>query len=395
MPREASRAVPLSPRGARRLLLFLAGGALIQLLIAVLTVHESYDLTSFRIVDDALRSHPAHVYNTGRWPYPPGFLPVVAAAGAVHRWIGIDMSILIKLPTIASEVALAWVVQAFLGIRGASERARLAAAALVMLGPSFLANSAYEGQIDAVTILPGAAALYVWSAWPSGRRRNTLVGLLIGAGGAIKSVPLLMLLAFVPLLRGWGERVRLAVIAFAVPGILLLPWLAANPSSLRALNYAGLPGVGGLSLAVQPSLADAALVRGSHVRYSEATLRLLDLGKPLLLVALGALGVYLLVVRLKPAQAAVLVWLTVYAFLPNFFFGYAIWGLPIFLMAGYVREVAAFQAVVVVPLLIWEARPWDAHSVAWTYAAIMLVVWAAAVVALGLQVRRAAGSDQR
>jgi hypothetical protein len=385
--------VPLSPHGRRWLQLLLAVGALVQLLIAVLTVHKSYDLTSFRIVEAALRSHPGDVYTTGRWPYPPGFFPFVAAAGGVHRWIGIDLSILIKLPTIASELALAWVVQAFLGIRGASERARLAAAALVVLGPSFVANSAYEGQIDVVTTLPGAAALYVWSAWPPGRRRNTLVGLLIGLGAAIKSVPLLLLLAFVPMVRGWGERVRLAVIAFAVPGVLLLPWVVANRSSLRALNYAGLPGAGGLSLTVQPSLADAYLVHGSDVRYSEATLRLMDLGKPVLLVALAALGIYLLVVRVRPAQAAVLVWLTVYAFLPNFFFGYALWGLPIFLMAGYVREVAAVQAVLLVPLVLAEARPWDGHAVAWIYTPIMLLVWAGAVVALVVQVRRAGARD--
>ena len=174
-----------------RLALLLTVGATVRLLMAMLLVHRSYDMDSVRIVEATLRSHFSLVYDTRRWPYPGGLLPWVLASGWLSRLTGGDISIFFKLPSIAADVGIAWLVQAMLGLRGASPARRLAGAALVSLGPSFIAISGYEGQIDGVAALPALGALYCWQRGRHGAAtpaRDTAVALLVGLATAIKTI---------------------------------------------------------------------------------------------------------------------------------------------------------------------------------------------------------------
>jgi hypothetical protein len=373
----------------------LAAGAAIRLLIAARYIHSSYDIDSFRIVDATLRSHPGLLYATHRWPYPGAFLPWVLVAGWLGRHTAVDISVWLKLPAIAADVAIAWLVHAFLGLRRASERRRLAGAACIALGPSLIAISGYEGQIDAVAIAFAVAAVYCWARLGRGPRRELVCSLLIGAGAAVKTVPILLLLAFLPLVADWRARARFAAVALAVPFVSVLPWLLTHPHTLKALDYAGLPGAGALSLAVQPSLAEAVLVAGSGVRYSALTLHLQDVRTLLLAVPLALLALMLLRRRPAPERAATLVWLVVYVFLANFFFQYVVWGLPFMVMAGLVWETAAVQLALLVPTLLWIGRPWHNEVVVWLYVLPMLGAWAAAAAGTLLLGRRWAGRVDR
>jgi hypothetical protein len=79
------------------------------------------------------------------------------------------------------------------------------------------------------------------------------------------------------------------------------------------------------------------------------------------IVWLGVAMVAVLIVvlvryRPAPVDGAVLVWLAVYAFLPNFFMQYLIWGLPFFIMAGYLREVAILQAALAPATVIYYVQ---------------------------------------
>ena len=54
------------------------------------------------------------------------------------------------------------------------------------------------------------------------------------------------------------------------------------------------------------------------------------------------------------------------AFSPDFFLTYLVWGLPFFIMAGYLLEVAILQAFLVIPtvayyLSLWPSRRKAAH----------------------------------
>lgn len=381
------------PRFRIALWALIALGVAAGAIIALSTRGDPYDMESFGLVRAALRRGPLEPYalfaqqGIVRWPYPPAYFPWISVSGALAGH-GLSFGFLVRVPSILADAALAWLVQDFLGSRGAGARTRLLAAGLVALGPSFLVISGYHGQFDALAILPGVLAVSLWERreqWPS---RALAAGVLIGVGGALKSVPLLLLLALLPSVRSRREALTLLAAA-ALPLVLAFaPFAVAGKlPSPHVLTYRGLPGAGGLSLLAQPDLSLATLGI-SPTRLSAPSDALVRYGGLLIgagLLAVAAVGARS---RARALPLAVLLWLAVYAFGVNFFFQYALWGLPFFLMAGYVREVLVVQAVLLPASLIFYARPWHRPIVAIAYTATMLLVLAVCSGAFGLLVRR-------
>lgn len=386
----------MSPGGRRLLWIAIAVGTLGRVVVAFATYGQHFDLGSFFFVNQELERDPLHVYGTvngflDRWPYPPGFFPWILASGELADASGLAFHGLIQLPSIAADAALAWIVQDFLGKRGLGERGRLAAAGLVTLGPSFALISGYHGQIDSLAILPAVLALVVWET-PGRDRRWLAAGLLIGLGGALKTVPLLLVLALLPSARSVREGVGLVAAAAAVPLALLAPFAFADPDDvLSILGYSGGLGMGGVSLVLQPSLAELWL-RGAAFQPSAVTQALLDHGSLVSALALVAVGAFLIRSRTSAATAAVVVWLAVYVLATGFFFQYLVWGLPFFLLAGCLRETAALQAAVLLPALLFYTGPWADAAVVWLYVPLMLAVWVAFLVAFVRLVRAIASS---
>lgn len=381
--------VSLSRAGINWLLLVVIAGALIRALIATLLVHDSFDFETYRVLDQTLRTTPGAVFNSGIWPYPGLYFPVIVAAASLESLTSVDISVWVKILPILADLGIAWLVQSYLGMRGASEGKRLAAAAAVLLGPSFFMISGYVGHIDSLAFLPVVFAMYAWRRWPELRHREAMAAALIGVGGALKTVPLLMVLAFLPEIPSWARRIRFGILSGVIPFLVLVPWLLVNPDSVKNLNYSGFPGAGGLSLALQPSLPRVFLA-GEPGAYNTAIEKLNDYGTPILFVILGLLGLYLIFKRVPVERSTVLLWLAVFVFLPSFFFQYVIWGLPFFLMAGYVLHVVVAQGLLFAPQLMFEAsRPLGAgqpvrpisDSLVGPYVAIMLVVWAGTIAA--------------
>ncbi len=211
---------------AWRLGAILALGGFAGVLIALLSPGgDEFDMSSFRQVLSALGQHgPLGVYDAlphvgdVRWPYPPVYFPWVYASGVLASHGGPSLELTIRLAPIAANLGIAFVVQDFLGRRGAERSTRLAGAALVAPGPSFLVVSGYHGQFDAVAFLPAVLALTLWER--DLPRRALWAGLLIGLGGALKTVPLLLLVALLPSVRTRRE-------AAVLVGAAALPVLAA------------------------------------------------------------------------------------------------------------------------------------------------------------------------
>jgi hypothetical protein len=223
-------------------------------------------------------------------------------------------------------------------------------------------------------------ALIVWERGPRDSRALS-AGLLIGLGAAIKTVPLLLLVALIPSSRSPREGAKLTIAAVAVPLVLLLPFAVADSSGVATLaDYSGAPGVGGLSLVLQPDLA-ADWLTGAAPQLNPASRTLYDLGGKVSLVVIAALGAFLLRFRPAPLRAATLLWLAIYAFSPNLFVHYAVWGLPFFLLAGYVWQVAAAEALLLVPTALVYLGPWESRDVAIAYLPFMLAAWAGALIA--------------
>jgi len=362
-------------------------------ILALSTRGDPYDMESFGLVRAALDHGPLEPYalfaqqGIVRWPYPPAFFPWIWVSGALAGH-GLSFAFFVRVPSILADAALAWLVQDFLGSRGVGARTRLVAAGLVALGPSFLAISGYHGQIDALAILPGVAAVSLWERRGHGASRALAAGLLVGVGGALKTVPLLLLLALLPSVRSRREALTLLAAAALPLAVAFAPFaLAGKLPSVHVLTYRGLPGAGGLSLLAQPDLSLATLGI-SPTRLSGPSDALVRYGG--LLVGAGLLAVAAVGARsrARALPLAVLLWLAVYAFGVNFFFQYALWGLPFFLMAGYVREVLVVQAVLLLPTLVYYGRPWHLPAVAIAYTAIMLLVLLASFGGFGLLAQR-------
>jgi hypothetical protein len=197
-------------------------------------------------------------------------------------------------------------------------------------------------------------------------------------------------LALMPTARSWVERVTVLAGTAVVPILSLVPFLLETPDGVidRMGQNSGVPGFGGLSAFVQPSLTQYwATLQGQLPEATEATLQLVDAQR--FIVAAGVLAATALAWRnrLPALRAASLIYLTLFVVNPNFGYEYLIWGLPFVIAAGYLAEVALFQ-VAILPATLWLYwRPGLALD-GWAYFVMVQAVWLALVVVLVVVVRR-------
>jgi dolichyl-phosphate-mannose-protein mannosyltransferase len=374
-------------RGGRRWLwAIVAAGTAVRVAVAATSDGLPFDVESFAVVRRALADQPLEVYGAVglyRWPYPPGFFGWIELSAGLERLTGLSFVNWIQLAPILADAALALLVAWFLRRRGASERVALAAAAMVAFGPSFVVISGYAVQIDSVAILPAAAALVVWERGAAGRAWQA--GVLIGVAASIKTVPGLAVLALLPTVRDRREALTLVACAVAVPAALLLPFLVADPDGVRALRrYAGIPGMGGLTLAVQPELAERWLT--NPVGPNPINEWIAGHTTLINLVVVGGVGAFLLRFRVAAPRAAAILFLAVLALGTGFFFQYVIWVLPFLLLAGHLRAALAMQLVAIAPAVLFYRGPWEDHGVVVVFAVLMIALWVgwlAGLVALG------------
>ncbi len=380
--------------GKRWLWALIALGTVVRLAIAAATDGVVYDVESFQLTRHALGEDFLHAFgalngpDSYRWPYPPGFFAWIEAAAAGDRLFGGGYIGFIQLAPIAADAALAWLVAWYLAGRNLPRRAWLAAGGLIALGPSFVVISGYAVQIDSVAVLPAVGALIVWERTERGARAWK-AGLLLGLAASIKTVPGLVVLALLPTARDWREAGVLVACALAVPLVLLAPFAVADLDGVRAmLRYNGAPGLGGLTLAIQPDLAETWLRTPTgfnainhwifeHQRWVNASV-------------LGLTAVFLLRFRVAAPLAAVVLWLAIWALGTGFFFQYLVWGLPFMLIAGYIRSAAALQLVTIVPAILFYSGPWKTDTVVVAFVIVMLAVWLAWLAALVLLARAGA-----
>jgi hypothetical protein len=363
-------------------------GLAIRLTVDLETDGVAFDLESFAATNLALHLHGFSAYEflaPGRWPYPPGYFPWVLVAGKIADVA--DFTKVIRLPPMAADVGIALIVQELLRRAGASRERRVAAVALVMLGPIFIGVAGHNGQLDPVAILPALAAYWVWTARELDPRRALYAGALIGIAASIKTVPLLMVLALAPSARSGREAAVLAATAGATLALVFAPFLLATPEdALRVFSYHGVPGFGGISVFAQPGFAQDVLA-GKPVHATDALLFMRDHGHEAFLVpALLALAGLLAWRRPDPLTAIVLLWLTVYTFGGNFFLQYLVWGLPFLLVRGHLAWVAAIQLFLTPALLLVYNAPVPETAAMLGYTVPIVIAWITSAVALGVMV---------
>ena len=382
------RAGRLTKRQTMALSALFGVGVLLRLGMAFKTSGQKFDVASYEIVWRYLQTNPLHLYSIVnvqlrlhgvnyslyRWPYLPGFLPWIAAAHYLHSLIGGASIGFIKLPSCLADAGLAWLVEDFLGRRGRSGWTRVTAAALIMAGPSFFLVSGYAAQFDALAILPAAVGVCIWER-AENPQRALLAGALIGLGAELKIIPILFVLALMPTACGWGERAKVAVAAVIVPLAFTLPYLVTDPRGILHLShYAGVPGLGGLGMFVQPHLAGGQL-RGSSLSLSVASLELAHYGGVLTAAAVAAVTLFLWRKQIPATLAAAILMLTIYVAGSGFAFQYLVWGLPFLLLAGELVPVAVIQAIALTPSILFYATISFPHVTA-LYVSLMTLLYA-------------------
>ena len=389
---------------AARLGLVLGASFLLQVLLVGVTDGSFPDLTALAGTNAVLHDDPVHVYaavnaqaDLDRFghPYPPGYFPFIYAAGELAAVTGLAFERVVRLPEVLATLGIAALVQWELGRRGASAKARVTGAAMIALSPAFITFSAMHGQLDPMQWLFAIAGLTAWFRLPPGRRAVG-AGLLLGFGIAIKTTPAFALLALLAYADDNRERAVLAGVAGGLNLLLLAPFLLADGgTALNWLGYAGLPGQGGLSLIVQPSLA---LNRYAGEATSGAS-GLQDLVQDAALPALLAVTAVTMVViarrRIEPFAGSALMVLGVFVAGMNFLTPYVTWLIPFLVVAGWTRLYWALHVVVAIPLLvrylpssageslgISDGRFYDEWLIAGLYIPCMIVLWALSAWAL-------------
>jgi hypothetical protein len=313
----------------------MALGLTVRVVVALVS-HESFDMRGFYVAGRGIVDWGLHFYAHDQpgsrfspLPYPPGYLlwlAPVSRTGTAFRFLE-------RLPPIAADIALVWLVSKQMRRAKSTPTAQLLGVALVALSPQLIVASARAGQIDSVAILATAGAVVLWDQGDDWRA--VWAGLLIGVGTVLKTVPLVAVLALLPTARSRKEASILVFTAIAVPLIALAPFLAADAKPVvLSLEYHGLAGGGGISLFVQSVGSGAA-----------GTLQ--KVGAPIAVGVLLSLCTYLRRHRVSAIPAMAMIWLTVYIFGLNWLAQYAVWGIPFFVMAGALWETAAFEAALV------------------------------------------------
>ncbi len=183
-PRWAARSRTESQDGTVGVLVLLAAGLAFRLIIAYLLPHSGFgvDIQSFEFwAENLARNGIAGFYARDFFhDYTPGYLYVLWAVGKVGQLFGSGVGDLIKLPPILADAALAWVVWSMAKELGASRRAALIGALLVIVNPVSWFDSAIWGQVDSVgTVVLLLALRELWRDRPERSAVLTVLAALI------------------------------------------------------------------------------------------------------------------------------------------------------------------------------------------------------------------------
>ena len=320
----------------RRLLWgILALGAGLRLAIVVADP-RSFDVTNLRLAADILRESGLSSYGpltepvVPVYPYPPLYLgwvlllPQDAAFGS-----------LVRLPPIAADLTLAWLVA-----QVAPLNAQIPGAALMCFGPVIWDTSAAQGQIDAIAILPAFVGALVWHSRRD--RRALMAGLLIGIGAAMKMPAVLVVFGLLPTARSWREAAAVLATAVAIPLLLFAPFAVRDLDGvIHALSYHGVPRFAGYAVILGSKLTAAAT----------------DASAALLAGALVVTVVILVRRRIEPLPAAAVVLLVAYVAGVHWSVQYLLWSVPFLLAVGLWREVLLVHVLCLGLLLrLWSTN---------------------------------------
>jgi hypothetical protein len=210
----------------RKLVLLLTAALAVRILIALASPGARYDIDSYHIQADAVLAGQNIYTTTYRYPYPPLWMYVPAAASRLAEWSSIDFSFLVRLPAIIADLVIGYLL-----FKWPSADANISTmrAAVYLFNPVSLLISAAHGQFDSIVI-----SCVLLAAWFLLDRKEIRSAISLGVAIALKGFPILLLPVFLITLFSWDRVVRYAGLAVSVIGLIALPYL--YESGQRILN---------------------------------------------------------------------------------------------------------------------------------------------------------------
>ncbi|MBC8016949.1 MAG: hypothetical protein H7X83_00315 [Verrucomicrobia bacterium] len=240
-----------------KLILLLAGAALLRVALAATTKGYAADITTF----SAWAAHAADgltsFYSPGFFAdYPPGYIYVLWLVGKLRLVLGIDFDtpaflVLLKLPAILADIATAGFLFC-LGRRYWSGTTSLMLTGLYAYNPAVILDSSVWGQVDSVLTLPILLGVLLLDKSPAGAGAAFATALLIKPQALIFA-PLPMLWFGIRLLRrerhAAADLLMFSGAAIAIFCLVILPfainespgWIISKyGSTLASYPYASL-----------------------------------------------------------------------------------------------------------------------------------------------------------
>ena len=166
-----------------------------------------------------------HTHHLLAWTYFPLCLHLFAALTWLGVHTGVSIQLLGKLPNVAADFAVGWLIYVVLRRQGHSARVQVAGMALYLFNPLTLYNGAYYGRFDSIPLAFLLLALEC--------RRSRWFALIYAVAIAAKTFPLFLL----PALAVGRERqsVRRLALALGIVLVLALPYIMTDTRGL--LSY--------------------------------------------------------------------------------------------------------------------------------------------------------------
>lgn len=187
---------------------------------------------------------PARFYAEGYFAdYPPGYMYVLWGIGEVIsaleiRWGSPAAAILLKLPAMLADVAIAWLL--FARLRASGKKLAWTAALAFAFNPALILNSTIWGQTDSILSL-----LLLLAFFSQARREFEFCWIFLALAILTKPQALLMAPLFVFWPVGWwrgGRALTAALAALATTMLLVDPFRAGRAWSWLIELYSGTAG---------------------------------------------------------------------------------------------------------------------------------------------------------
>lgn len=220
-----------------KIILILIAAFIVRIIPAIIIPNVG-DLPTYQKIGDRVLMGENPYLFTNSYPYPPLWMWFEAGGALIAGLSGWSFPLIIKLPLIASDLTIVFLLYKISGKK---------IAWIFALNPVIILITAVHGQFDTLAILMVLLAVYFYP------RRFVISALFLGIAVAFKSYPILLLPAFLlgaKQLRSKSNYLLYALLTVLPVFVLFLPFLKSSYLQIidKVFTYSGVSDYGWLAI---------------------------------------------------------------------------------------------------------------------------------------------------